>query len=115
MFVTLLDSNPFPLIITGKSYNSTIPRILNVYNIIDVFMLRWLNTGVRLKCGSGTERMRNGTDEVKMRNGTERMGLKCGTERNGYGVKMRNGTDMGLKCGTDMGLKCGTERIWVLN
>jgi hypothetical protein len=56
--------------------------------------------GVKLKCGSGTERM----------------GLKCGTERNGYGVKMRNGTDMELNAerngygvkmrnGTDMGLK----------
>ena len=30
-----------------------------------------LSKWVRLKCGSGTERMRNGTD----------MGLKCGTER----------------------------------
>jgi hypothetical protein len=52
-----------------------------------LLLIKWgegVHGGVRLKCGSGTERMRNGTDAERMR----------------------------LKCGTDMGLKCGTERIW---
>jgi hypothetical protein len=74
-------------------YNSTSNKALLLcgFEVCQASRSSYLHRRVRLKCGSGTERMRNGTDEVKMRNGTD-------------GVKMRNGTDMGLKC--------GTERIW---